>query len=1021
MMKTTANRLIAAVFALVTGVVLAGCSTTPSGLLGVEGSQRVRAETVTVAAMGRNREDEPCRLVSDPEPAYPDDRIDYYVVQCGEWPNPSGWVVATDRTVAIDDTSIVWARTTEMEMTCEAGQASAFPGAQSATAYTCRRLSGGWPMFALGIETSRTHYLTYGIPAASGPVERAVQYLSGQIDEEEASGGTAGDRSAARSRAMAQLEAALGDRVYDAGDIDRYEEILALAQYNNSIGNYPASEEFYRSALSILTRGLEPGDPAFADPMMRLGLALSNQGSYRDAEAMFNQASFLAAGDFDQLSGVRLLIYRAMHEGHQGNCQAGLDHLAAAEGDLRALASEGAQDTEDAVLRGSMAGAGVELSLLQAVQASFHLCLGDTERAESLLNEALASLRSMPGAPADWEPIFLSMKAEIYRRGERFATAQAALDDAIGDRQRLFDPTRPEALDYLYRGEMLALRGEDEAAMESYRIGLETLQERDQSVTLEQVLPYLKLLFVEARAARTTAEAQAIYRTMFDIGQMVKSTRTAQAIAKVAAQLASGEDEVAALVRSSMELDRQVNEISLEIDDLRNQADAEARRPEISALLERQEDLRNRRRDVLGELQFAQPRFSQIVMKPTPVSEVIDMLGRNEALLQILLGEEESVAFIVTREGIRPIFRQLGRFEVQHAVDELRRGLTIRLTDRTLRRFDVDLSYALYETFIEPFESELSSKDHMIVVPSGPLLSLPFSVLATEPGQVLDGDYRNVSWLGRQIAISVVPSARNLADLRKTAASKIVAPQPFVGFGDFRPGDRSAAVFGPTCQERRDWIVRNASPLPETAPELLAVSNSLGANSGRTVRLGQSFTEAAVRQTELDQYRVVYFATHGLMPADAGCLTEPALITSPGPAGAPEANDGLLTMSEIMGLNLQAEMVVLSACNTGGGDGSGGESLSGLARAFFWATARSLLVSHWYTESSSARDLMTKLFADQSRNPGRGIASVLRDARTYIMMDEEEGLFPGYRSHPAFWAAFTFVGDGSQPLRLGDI
>src|SRR5262249_12996060 len=159
-------------------------------------------------------------------------------------------------------------------------------------------------------------------------------------------------------------------------------------------------------------------------------------------------------------------------------------------------------------------------------------------------------------------------------------------------------------------------------------------------------------------------------------------------------------------------------------------------------------------------------------------------------------------------------------------------------------------------------------------------------------------------------------------------------------------------------------------PLPETADELCAVAQSLGAQEG-AVYLGDKANEKTIKGLSADgtlaRARIVHFATHGLLAGETEMFTasiaEPALILTP-PEQAGEEDDGLLTASEIAQLKLDAEWVVLSACNTAAGesDKPGAEALSGLARAFFYAGARALLVSHWAVNSEATVDLITKAF-----------------------------------------------------------
>jgi CHAT domain-containing protein len=203
--------------------------------------------------------------------------------------------------------------------------------------------------------------------------------------------------------------------------------------------------------------------------------------------------------------------------------------------------------------------------------------------------------------------------------------------------------------------------------------------------------------------------------------------------------------------------------------------------------------------------------------------------------------------------------------------------------------------------------------------------------------------------------------------------------------------------------------------LPDTAEELLSVSQSLKADHGQDVFLGPKATEQMARSIDLSNRRVVYFATHALVPGDIDGLHEPALaLSSPEVAGGDE--DGLLTAGEIMTLRLNADWVILSACNTAAAAGEGAEAISGLGRAFFYAGTRALLVSLWPVETSSARLLTTRLFEVQNANPELSRSEALSDSMLKLidgpgMMDKTSGKTIASYAHPFFWAPFIIVGD----------
>lgn len=205
--------------------------------------------------------------------------------------------------------------------------------------------------------------------------------------------------------------------------------------------------------------------------------------------------------------------------------------------------------------------------------------------------------------------------------------------------------------------------------------------------------------------------------------------------------------------------------------------------------------------------------------------------------------------------------------------------------------------------------------------------------------------------------------------------------------------------------------IRQQIPLPETADELCAVASDLHAEP-REMRLGTRATEREVKALsvngQLAQYRLVHFATHGALAGELNGTKEPGLLLTP-PDEATSDDDGYLSGSEIAGLKLDADWVILSACNTAAGDASGAQALSGLARAFIYAHARALLVSHWAVDSNATVKLITVAAAEMSRDRTAGRAEALRRAMLALIDNGRP-----HEAHPAYWAPFVVVGEGGR-------
>jgi CHAT domain-containing protein len=347
--------------------------------------------------------------------------------------------------------------------------------------------------------------------------------------------------------------------------------------------------------------------------------------------------------------------------------------------------------------------------------------------------------------------------------------------------------------------------------------------------------------------------------------------------------------------------------------------------------------------------------------------------------------------------------------------------------------FDLALAHELYGALIGPVEALIKDKSHLLVVPSGALTALPFHLLVTEkPAAAVPhvetlrdlATYRDAAWLLKRHAISVLPSVTSLNALR-VFAHKDLGSKPMVGFGDPIFGPEAAPEASQRTAQARALVTRSytdywqgagidrsklaqALPrLPDTADELKAVAQKLGAPAS-DIKLRKDASETNVKRAPLADYRVVYFATHGLVAGDIKGLAEPSLALTV-PKEPSDLDDGLLTASEVAQLKLNADWVVLSACNTVAGDRPGAEALSGLARAFFYAGARALLVSHWAVESNAAMRLTTSTFDILRSDPSLGRAEALRRAMLAYINDATNPL----NTYPALWAPFVVVGEGA--------
>ena len=389
--------------------------------------------------------------------------------------------------------------------------------------------------------------------------------------------------------------------------------------------------------------------------------------------------------------------------------------------------------------------------------------------------------------------------------------------------------------------------------------------------------------------------------------------------------------------------------------------------------------------------------------------------------------------------------------DLQTKVEDLREALQPEAsTIGEIPPFNVGEAYELYAALLAPVESGWKNAGDLVVVTNGALGELPLALLPTANLQVdlqakpLFAGYRKVPWLARSHNVTIIPSAAAFLTLRSLPPGS-PNRENIVGFGDpYFSRDQAVLAEGEGVQvvetsksdtESDVDLVRGrplklrAEPqtekvdkaelamlprLPDTREELKAMARALNVDPAKSLFLGKEASEKTVESLDLKRFRVIAFATHGLIPGDLDGLTEPALALS-----APEVSggdgDGLLTVDKILALKLDADWVVLSACNTGAGAGAGQEAASGLGSAFFYAGTRALLVTNWSIHSASARELTSDLFRRQSADASLSRSEALRQS-TMALLDgpgavNAKGQTSYTYAHPLFWAPFTLIGD----------
>jgi CHAT domain-containing protein len=882
---------------------------------------------------------------------------------------------------------------------------------------------------------------------------------------------------------------AYSERVFGPGSPDLDTPIEALAEFYERQARLGEAERERHRAFQLVESVLGPSNIKIAAKLRGLARLIQMQGRPDEAEPLLRRAVAIGeaafGAEYPLLAGHRADLANALLA--LGRSQDALPFARqAADGMKQAFGIEHIQTAD--ILR-TLGRAQYELDMLEDAQASYRDALVFFERRDAPRHIGVA--RALSGLADVAERLGNLAVAEALRRralditegafGKEHAETAAA-HQALGSLN--FDQGKwAEARDH-YRRAMAVLQ-----RIETQAIALsEANTRRDTSAGADQRTEgFIQLVRSLSQSPGMGKTSSAVVDEAFISAQRAGISRAARAVAQMASRQATSDGELAQLVRERQDLtaewrsrDRLLIEAVSKSEGKRNEETERRLRDRLAAIEVR-----------MGEidrvLRLRSPNYAALALpEPLAIEEVQGSLGTDDVLILYMTTmprahiAEETFIWVVTKHDSRWVRSNLGANALTQMVQALRCGLDeedwstptragecgrrLGMTDLPESSeplpFDLAKAHELYQALLSEAEDLIRGK-HLLIVPSGPLTSFPFHVLVTEPvaearPRTFEG-YRNVAWLGRKHAISVLPAVSSLKALRDNASRNMQAEQDYVGYGDpvlqgdglscraikvpdLCPspkmvvpvvGDRATvrgrgarrsvgvgalAARGGNISETIQQV-RMLCPLPDTAYEIRCISRSFPGTRSR-IRLDQGATEADIKamnkEGTLARYRVVHFATHGLLASDVERMArgraEPALVMTP-PSDTPQDadDDGLLTASEVTELKLNADWVVLSACNTAASDGSGAEALSGLARAFIYAGARALLVSHWPVYSDAAVRLTTNAFSRLDRDRGVGRAEAMRQSIVELIDDTSQ---PD-NTHPAVWAPFVVVGEGA--------
>ncbi len=1002
--------LIAAIGAF--SLAVSGCAVPPPSAY-VENSG---AATQSGVPLGSNQAGEACTGQGHNDGA--SRSLDVY---CGTWQQPSGTVRSAGPVAAGDLLNLAnsspWRQTLEQRYACGAATATTILDGVPAALLSCTRRQGGWAHVAMvaaagGGASGNDGWYADGVLPALPAIERAVGLQAGRLKPEAAT-------AAVRSGADALLASRLAAEAFSSGDIGKYDALMVAGSRANQAERFAAAESAFRAALALQQKALGANNPNTATTLERLALQISNQGRFAEADTLFTRATDLAAKSDDPLAGARLTHYQALHLLNEGKADAALAGLVQAEAGysgklpasvlnarpVRVVSSGSFGDVlanreliADPTIRTALAGT-IEVRRYRAVVLRN---LGRTAEAEA----ALASANTLSAGNNLREPV------EQGRLGRTAGAADLARGDAglaadtLATAATTFGSalplSRPLAETRMLQAAAIGSAKGLPAALAACQEGTTILRQEALGASSAVIFPCLDVFAAAAEA--NPAQKQALLSTMFEAAQLAQGGITGSQIAQATARLAEGsrDPKVADAIRKRQDAGSTLT-------DLERARDARAQSgvaSDTAALDAKITEARAALADADAALQAASPNYGQLVQEVVKASDVLALLRDDEAFTAIDLGDTGGWVFVLRNGQVSAARVKTSLDGIGKLVQRVRAG--VEPTTDVLPRFDTAAAAELYQATLGPVSAQLEGLKSLVVAPTGPLLSVPFGVLLTGPGNA--DRLGEAPWLLKKMTIAHVPAAANFVSLRKVAGTSR-ATQPWFGFGDFRPVTMAQAQRsfpGSSCADSAQ-LFAGLPPLPYAGRELEAARQLLG--GGKTDELlGTGFTAKAVMSAKLKDFKILHFATHALLPAELRCQSEAAIVTS-APAGAADASGALLTVSNVVGLDLDADAVILSACNSGGGSGTSkvaGESLSGLARAFFYAGARSLMVTHWSVNDQTAAFLVAQTM--KRVREGAGMADALRDAQLGLLTSATGD--KASLAHPFYWAPFALIGDG---------
>ncbi len=826
------------------------------------------------------------------------------------------------------------------------------------------------------------------------------------------------------------------------------DQALAEGYRRNLSGNYAEAAAFFET-LQQRTAGMDNQDINPEEYYINRALQKSNLGEFAEADELFKQARSVISTDI--VNQKLLRNFEGMHLLNQGRYNDAVTRINlpidAAEKQRDAIFSDltisapiatrinGDNKTanllglkDDLKLTAQERAEIIDAQALQLLGTAQRI-MGDRATAQKSLttayNDAVAVRDGRVTSITRLRTQILSELALIAEAEGEFSNAEQLLRNALELVELQYPETRTVNAAKAKLASFLMRQDRPSEARQFYREVVDNSLGKRSAVTgiANQLAPYFQLMSGDPESA---AE-------FFKASQVLVRPGVAETQAALSRELSGGTDEAARLFRQSNNLDRSIERLRMRftaIGKLDQTAETRRRRNDLAAEIDELE--RSQQLTVVSLSQF--PQYRAIGGSAISLNDLRASMEPSEVYIRMAIVGNDIFIFYTDKQFATAYKAPISADALDAQVDLLRSSIsTLENGQYVTYPFDIETSRKIFKALLDPMSDRLATTDHLIFEPDGAMLRLPINLLVADDISVSqylerveqpDGDpydFTGVNWLGSDTNISTAVSARGFADARKAPISK--ASRQYLGLGKNQPVLANTKTGGVRASSRGldancEWSLSEWNN-PISDAELFQARSIIGEN-GSEILTGMAFSDDKIlAKSDISDYRILHFATHGLVTAPRpSCPAKPALLTSFGGEGS----DGLLAFDEIFDLKLDADIVILSACDTAGKasiratreagvSSGGGTALDGLVRSFIGAGSRSVLASHWPApdDFQATERLIGGLFAD---GKGRSIATVLRMSQKKLMDDPTT-------SHPYYWSGFAIIGDGSKPFLPG--